>query len=221
MKKIISLALCLMLGSFVLTGCSDNNEPFTEREYTADVLQIEKINIDVCDREIEVSISENHQIQIVYFENSKETYDITVSDESELTMTSVSNKDWKDYVGVKPSAENRKILLQIPNALLDTLVLATTNEDISLPILAVTGNISISSNGGNITFDKLNIGNSITLTAKNGDISGAIVGGYDDFSIESNIKKGKSNLPDNKNGGEKMLNVSNNNGNVNIEFVKE
>lgn len=221
MKKIISLALCLVLGSFVLTGCSDDNEPFTQREYTADILQIEKINIDVCDREIEVSISENHQIQIVYFENNKETYDITVSDESELTMTSVSNKDWKDYVGVKPSAENRKISLQIPNALLDTLVLTTTNEDISLPILAVTGNISISSNGGNITFDKLNIGNSITLTAKNGDISGAIVGGYDDFSIESNIKKGKSNLPDNKNGGEKMLNVSNNNGNVNIEFVKE
>ena len=85
-----------------------------------------------------MSISEDDQIHISYFENSQETYDITVSDEQVLTMTSASNKDWTDYIGGKPSAENRKILLQIPDALLDTLTLSTTNEDISLPALAIT-----------------------------------------------------------------------------------
>lgn len=221
MKKAISFVLWLVLGNFALTGCSTNSEPFTQKEYIADVSQIEEINIDVRDREIEVLISEDNQIHIDYFENNKETYDITVSDENKLTVTTVNNKDWKDYVGVKPSAENRKISLQIPNALLNTLKLSTTNEDISLPALAVTGSISVSSNSGSITFDKLSIGNSLTLAAKNGDISGVIVGSYDDFSIQSNLKKGNSNLPGNKSGGEKMLNVSNNNGDTNIEFVKE
>ena len=42
---------------------------------------------------------------------------------------------------------------------------------------------------------------------------------YDDFVIQSEIKKGKSNLPDNKDDGEKALNVSSNNGNVDIMFV--
>ncbi len=97
-----------------------------------------------------MSISEDNQIHLVYFENSKETYDITVSDENTLTVTSANNKDWTDYVGTKPSAENRKISLQIPNALINalinTLTLSTTNEDISLPSLTVTGGISISSN---------------------------------------------------------------------------
>lgn len=168
-----------------------------------------------------MSISEDDQIHISYFENSQETYDITVSDEQVLTMTSASNKDWTDYIGGKPSAENRKILLQIPDALLDTLTLSTTNEDISLPALAITKSINISSNGGNITFGNLEVGSAIYLTVKNGDISGTVVGSYDDFDIQTEIKKGESNLPDNKDGGEKTLNVSSNNGDVNITFVSE
>ena len=220
MKKIISLALCLVLGSFVLAGCSDNNEAFEEKSYTPDI-PVNEINLDVQDREIEVSLSEDEQVHIQYYENSKEYYDISVSDENVLTMTSASNKNWTDYIGGKPSPENRKISLQIPDALLDTLTLSTTNEDISLPALDITGSISISSNGGNITFENLDVGNALYLTAKNGNISGTVIGSYDDFAIQSEIKKGESNLPDNKDGGEKMLNVSSNNGDVNIEFVNE
>ncbi len=220
MKKIISLALCLMLGSFVLAGCSDSSEPFEEKSYTPDI-QINEIILDVRDREIEVSLSKDEQVHIQYSENSKEYYDISVSDENVLTMASASDKEWADYIGGKPSAEDRKISLQIPDALLDTLTLSTTNEDISLPALAVTGSISISSNGGNITFGNVDVGDALYLTVKNGDISGTVIGSYDDFTIQSDIKKGESNLPDKKDGGEKALNVSSNNGDVNIAFVDE
>lgn len=220
MKKIISLAWCLVLGSFVLTGCSNSSEPFEEKSYTSDT-QIKEINLDVRDREIEVSLSQDEQVHIKYYENSKEYYDISLSDENVLTMASASDKEWTDYIGGKPSAEHRKILLQIPDALLDTLTLSTTNEDISLPELAIIENISISSNGGNIAFGNLDVGNALDLTVKNGDILGTVKGSYDDFAIQSEIKKGESNLPDDKDGGEKTLNVSSNNGDVNIEFVNE
>ncbi|WP_295218775.1 DUF4097 family beta strand repeat-containing protein [Ruminococcus sp.] len=166
-------------------------------------------------------MSEDEQVHIQYYENSKEYYDISVSDENVLTMVSASDKEWTDYIGVKPSAEDRKISLQIPNALLEDLALFTTNEDITLSALAVTGSINISSNGGNIAFGNLEVGENLTLNVKNGDISGTVVGSYDDFSIQSEIKKGESNLPDNKDDGEKTLKVSGNNGDVNIEFVNE
>ncbi len=220
MKKIISLALCLILGSFILSGCSNNSEPFEEKSYTSDT-QIHEINLDVQDREIEVSLSEDEQVHIQYSENSKEYYDISVSDDNVLTMTSASDKQWTDYIGVKPAAEDRKISLQVPDALLENLTLSTTNEDITLSALAVTGSINISSNGGNIAFGNLDVGSALTLNVKDGDISGAIVGSYDDFSIQSEIKKGESNLPDHKDSGEKTLNVSSNNGDVNIEFVNK
>ena len=220
MKKIILLALCLALGGFVLAGCSTSSEPFEEKSYTSDT-QINEINLDVRDREIEVSLSQDEQVHILYFENSKEYYDISVSDEHVLTMTSENDKEWTDYIGGKPSAENRKISLQIPDALLENLTLSTTNEDITLSALAVTGSIDISSNGGNITFESFDVGNALSLTVKNGDIVGTVIGSYDDFAIQSEIKKGESNLPGNKDSGEKTLNVSSNNGDVNIELINE
>lgn len=219
MKKIISLVLCLALGAFVLSGCSGGDEPFEEKNYTPDA-QVSEINIDVEDREIEVSLSADGQVHIQYYENSKEYYDISVSGGT-MTMTAASDKAWTDYIGVKPSAENRKISLQVPDALLENLTLSTTNEDISLPALAVTGSISISSNGGDITFGRLDVGSALNLTVKNGNISGTVLGSYDDFAIQSDVKKGDSSLPESKDGGSKTLNVSANNGDVDIELVSE
>ena len=220
MKKIVAVALCLVLSSILLVGCSNDSEPFEQKSYTSDT-QIQEINLEVQDREIEVSLSQDQQIHIQYFENSKEYYDISVSEENVLTMASASNKEWTDYIGTKPSAEDRKISLQIPDALLENLTLSTTNEDITLPALAVTGSINVSSNGGNITFGNLEVGSALTLDVKNGNISGAVVGGYDDFSIHCESKKGENNLPDDKEGGEKTLTVYSNNGDVNIEFVNQ
>ena len=220
MKKIVSLTLCLILSSFLLIGCSGNGEQFEEKSYTSDK-KINEINLDVRDREIEVSLSEDEKVHIQYSENSKEYYDISVSDKNVLTMTSTSNKEWTDYIGVKSSAEDRKISLQIPNALIDTLTLSTTNGNVTLPALSVTESINISSNNGNIAFENLDVGNIIFLNTKNGDILGTVIGSYDDFSIQSKIKKSESNLPDNKDSGEKTLNVSSNNGDINIEFVTE
>lgn len=219
MKKIVSLAFTLMLGCFMLTGCSDKAEPFTQKEYTADPGEITGINIDVRDRQIQVALSQDDQIRISYYENSKEAYDIGVSDGNILTMTSADNKEWTDYIGGKPSDENRKIKLLIPDALLDTLTLSTTNEDISLPSLTVSGSISLSSNGGNIDFESLGVGSDLTLNVKNGNISGTVAGSYEEFAIWSESKKGESNLPGNKDTGEKTLNVTSNNGDVNIDFT--
>ena len=220
MKRIIALVLCLVLGSFILAGCSDSSEPFEAKSYTPDT-QIAGLALNVQDRGIEVSPSEDEQVHITYYENSKEYYDISVSDENILTMTSASSKEWSDYIGTKPSAANRKISLQIPDALLDTLTLSTTNEDISLPALSVAGSINVSANGGNITFENLDVGEALSLTAKNGDISGSVTGGYDDFTIRSEVKKGDCNLPEQKDGGKKTLTVSGNNGDINIELIKE
>ncbi|HIU31421.1 MAG TPA: DUF4097 family beta strand repeat protein [Candidatus Caccousia avistercoris] len=219
MKKIISLLCCLALAGLILTGCSGSGEPMEEKTYTPEE-PVQEIRLDVRDRQIEVSLSEDNQVHISYFENSREAYDIAVSDGNVLTMTSAGSKEWTDYIGGKPSAEERKIFLQVPDALAGSLTLSTTNEDISLPALSVAGSISLSSNGGNISFGSLGVGGALTLNVKNGDISGAVAGSYEEFSIQSEVKKGESNLPDQKDGGEKVLQVSANNGNVEIAFAE-
>lgn len=220
MKKMIALLMSVVLGAACLTGCTNNGEAFTEKSYTTENKEITEICIDVRDREIEVMLSPDNQIHIDYFESSKEYYDISVSDDHTLTMTAESDKKWTDYIGGKSAAGSRKISLQVPNTLLKALKLSTTNEDITLPALAVIDDLSLSCRGGNIVFDKLDVGKSIYLDAKNGDISGTIIGSYDDYAISCNIKKGESNLPSSKEDGTKKLTVSNNNGDINIKFVK-
>lgn len=225
MRKVIILVLIFIaviaISVTVLFAISSSNEQtFMQKSYEADGTQIKNINIDVKDRQIEVSLSEDNQIHINYSESDKEHYNISISDDNVLMMTSVNNKEWSDYISNTPAIENRKISLQIPNSLLTSLKLSTTNEDIQLSSLNVTGDISLSSNKGNISFDKLDAGKSITLTGKDGNVKGSIIGGYDDFSIVCNIKKGESNLPAEKKNGSKALSIDVNNGDVEINFCK-
>lgn len=219
MKKTITLVLCLLFGATVLTGCSSHDEPYMKKSYTSEDELISEVNIEVQDREIEVTRSEDKQIHIDYFENSKEYYDISVSESGTLTMTAASNKSWSDYIGGKAGADVRKISLQLPDELLENLTVSTTNENISVTELKLNQNLTLLSNGGNISFDGLNVGNEIILNVKNGNIEGIIAGSYDDYAISCNIKKGDSNLPSEKKNGAKKLSVTANNGNVHIEIL--
>ncbi|NFT06264.1 DUF4097 domain-containing protein [Clostridium botulinum] len=221
MKRMVALLVCLVLGVTCLTGCANNNETFTPKSYTTKGEEITEVCIDVRDRQIEVMQSPDSQVHIDYFESSKEYYDISVSDSHTLTMTAKSDKEWTDYIGSKSAAGSRKISVQLPDRILTRLKLSTTNEDISLSALTVVGDISLSSQGGDIVFDKLNVKNTISINAKNGDVSGSIIGSYDDYAISCDIKKGKSNLPSSKENGTKTLMVSNNNGDIDIEFINE
>lgn len=216
MKKIISLVLCLALGGLVLSGCSGGEAQFEEKSYTPDA-QVSAVTIDVQDRDVTVELSDDGQVHIQYFESSKEFYDISVSG-GVLTMTGTTDKSWTDYIGLAPSAEYRKIVLQVPDAVLENLTITTTNEDIALPSLSVTGGVSLDCNGGDISFDSLDVGTALTVNVKNGDVSGTVLGSYDDFAIRAEVKSGDSSLPESKDGGVKTLNVTANNGDVNVEI---
>lgn len=221
MKKGIILSLAAIGCIFALTGCSGGEERFTAGNYTADGGQVKEIVIDVRDRAIDISASEDERIYIGYSDGEKEYYDISLSESSVLTMKLADDKEWSDYVGGKSSEEFRTISVRIPENILDGLSLSTTNEDIVIAPLSVSDSVVLSSNGGDIIFDKLDAGRSISVTGKNGDISGTIVGGYDDYAISCNVKKGECNLPESKPGGEKTLNIENNNGDTDINFEKE
>lgn len=221
MKKLLILALSTLCVMALFTGCSNDGDDFEAQSYSSEGEKINSVSIDVRDKEIEVSLSSDDFVHLDYFESNTEYYDISVSDNGVLTMNAKSDKGLVNYFGIKFSDNANKISLQIPGTLLSTLELSTTNEDISLSDLTVADSISLSNNNGDISFDKLNVGNALTVENKNGNISGSVVGSYEDYTISCSLKKGESNLPNNTNGGVKTLNVTNNNGDVAIDFVSE
>lgn len=220
MKKLTVLLVALIsVLVFALAGCS-NGDTFTEKSYSSGESEIEKVVVQVTDRELEVSASENNQIYIDYFDGEKEYLDITVSESNELTVKLVFNKEWTDIIGTKPSKEYRKIKIKVPNDLLTAFSATTTNENIKINALSFKETVSLDTNGGNVVCERVNVGKAISLTAKNGNIKGSIIGGWDDFSISCKIKKGDCNLPTNKESGEKSFSADCNNGDINIEFIK-
>lgn len=219
MKKLFLLALCLVMSSLLLTGCADRGEGFTEKTYTSDA-QVQEVLLDVKDRQVQVLLSNDEQVHITYWQSETEFYDISVSDDGVLTMESASDKSWTDYIGLKADDAKRKITLEVPDAMLQYLSVFTTNEDITLSRLTVAESIALVNNGGDVDFGTVDVGTGLMIDVKNGDITGTIVGGYDDFTMKTSIKKGENNLPAQKDGGEKTLNVFCNNGDVEITFTK-
>lgn len=217
-KKLLTTTGLLVALLISLAGCSSESTPLEERDYTIPAKKVDTLTIDVQDRIINIVQSKDEQIHIAYLESEKEYYKIDLSNDKELSMVSDSNKEWNDYVGRKASRESRTIQVSIPNASLDNLIIKSSNEDIVLPSIELLGAVDININNGDIQLDQLNVGTAITLETKNGNISGSILGSYDDFTISSKAKKGDSNLPANKGTGSKELSAYTNNGDINLAF---
>lgn len=211
---VLFFATLFVLSLSGVTGAGD----FNEKNFNTLVENINNISINVSDREIEVTPSQDEQIYINYFESEKEYYKISTLD-GELSIQFVDDKSWIDKIGLKSSYEYRKIKIEIPNNLISNLEIATSNENISISNLSLKENLKLNSNGGNINVDAITVGSTIDLTAKNGNISGSIVGSWDEYSIETTIKKGETNLPTQKLEGTKQLTTNCNNGNITITFI--
>ncbi len=213
-KSLAALALAASLASLcALVGCSE--QTFTERTFASGEQAVQSVVVDVADRAVEVVASEDGQAHVAGFESEQEYYDITLEG-GVLTVKLVQDKEWTDFIGTKPDAQYRALTIALP-AGVASLTVATTNEDVRLEPLAFDA-VSLSSNGGNLVFESLSAGESISLTAKNGNIEGTIAGGWDDFSIDCTVKKGESSLVS-KEGGAKTLTVDCNNGDVRVQFM--
>ena len=220
MKKFMTamVASIVLVSALAAVGCSDD-QAFEAKSYSSGGEAVKSIVIDVEDRAVEVLASEDGQVHIEYSESEKEFYNISVSESGELTMTYETDKDWTDFIGTKPDAQYRTIKISVPGGLLSDLSIKTTNEAIKVSPLSVQGGVLLDSNGGDLNFEKLGVGKSLNVTAKNGNITGSVLGGMDDFSITCEYKKGDCNLPENKEGGSKSLKANCNNGDIKIDFI--
>ena len=219
MKKMLTLAaaiVCAVLALGAAGGCK-NEENFSEKSYSCAGESVQSVNIDVRDSAVEIAPSEDGTLRLEYFESESRAYEIALTD-STLAVTLSERDGLGGYFGVLPDARFRTLRLFLPDGL-RALSVSTTGEDITLAPLALSERIWLSANGGNIGFERLSA-REIGLNAKNGSITGSVVGGWDDFSIRCTVKKGESNLPALKEDGANALLVDCNNGDVTISFER-
>lgn len=217
MKKIaVAAAVAAFALMGAMSGCT-NDEVFTAQTYVEEG-EVRSVSVDVSDRAVELAPSEDGKLRIDYYESEKTSYNISLSEEGVLSVTLDLDQSWTDFVGVQPSAEYCTIRVCLPQELTDVSV-STTNEAISATGTIAAQNVSLTVNGGDLSFEKISAGSSVTLNAKNGNITGTIVGSWDDYAITCNVKKGETSLPESKTGGSKTLAVDCNNGDVEVEIA--
>ena len=217
MKKIaVAAAVAAFALMGAMSGCT-SDEVFTAQTYVEEG-EVRSVSIDVTDRAVVLAPSEDGKLRIDYYESEKTSYSISLSEEGVLSVTLDLDQSWTDFVGVQPSAEYRTIRVCLPQELTDVSV-STTNEAISATGTIAAQNVSLTVNGGDLSFEKISAGSSVTLNAKNGNITGTIVGSWDDYAITCNVKKGETSLPESKTGGSKTLAVDCNNGDVEVEIA--
>ncbi len=109
--------------------------------------------------------------------------------------------------------------MQIPEGRLETLTLSTTNEDISVPALSVTGRMELSNNGGNILFRERAVGDTLSSRRKMGTLP---VPSWDvtrNSPFTRSAKRARATSQSRKRRGE-TLQVSSNNGDIDLSFVE-
>lgn len=142
MKRWYAVCVAAVLGLATLTGCSSGEgDTFTQRQYTAQGSEVKAVVIDVRDRQIEIVPAGDGQLVLDYAESEKEGYAITLSDEGTLSVTGRTDKGWLDYIGGKAPEEYHTLRLAVPADALSSLTVSTTNGDITLPALAVGGEV--------------------------------------------------------------------------------
>ena len=198
---------CCMLTGAVLAGCTEQS--FEAGSFSAEA--VDRIELELSDTAVNVTASEDGAVHLSYYEGTSLSYSIVCED----GLLRVENASGAAF-GLQPAAEYRTLEVRIPEGL-EELRIVTSGESVTLAPAAAEA-VFVDCNNGDISFGTLSVSRSASFTVKNGDITGTLAGGWDDFSIECTIKKGESNLPESKPGGNRSLNVICNNGDVSVSF---
>ncbi|MCD7728716.1 MAG: DUF4097 domain-containing protein [Clostridia bacterium] len=216
MKKLLTLCIILSITTLAVcfSGCS--SKEYTSATYAA-TEEVTAISIDVEDRKVVFGESTDNKVSVSYYYNDKENYNFTVTGEV-LSISQNNSKEWYDFFGTSGNRDQRVITVYLPESTLKSLSVQTTNFDIVLPGIAISGDCSLYSNGGSVQVGSLLVSGTTSLSAKDGNVSGNIVGTYEEYILDITIKKGDSNLVS-KASGSKLLKVNVNNGDIDLQFV--
>jgi P pilus assembly chaperone PapD len=93
----------------------------------------------------------------------------------------------------------------------------TSNGKITAEGVSASQSLTLKTSNGGIRVSNLDSA-AISLITSNAGIKGSLPGKMADYTVKSATSNGKNNLPNERAGGEKTLNVKTSNANISLEF---
>ncbi len=93
----------------------------------------------------------------------------------------------------------------------------TSNAKITAEAVSAPQSLTLKTSNGGIRVSRLDSA-AISLITSNAGIKGSLPGKMEDYTVKSGTSNGKNNLPNERAGGAKTLNVKTSNANISLEF---
>ena len=123
--KRITMFVLLVLAVISMASCAE--VPFSPVDYEFEASEVSSITVGLRDRRIELSASSDGKVHISALESVKEGYSVTLASGGDLRMEMDYDKEWTDFFGTKPAASDRLVTIALPDVVLESLTLSTTN----------------------------------------------------------------------------------------------
>ncbi|WP_313894133.1 DUF4097 family beta strand repeat-containing protein [Psychrobacillus sp.] len=206
-------AVCVTLGLvFFISACATQKESisYEEKSYSIDADKVTQISLSDRDRKVELVESMDSKIHITYFESDKESYEVNITEENELVMKLVTDKDWKDYVGLDTDKAYRLVQIAVPSGISSGVNIITSKANIILSDVNIDGSVEATTSDGSIEITNASVSDNLKLKNKNDDI---ILSGVNAVgSIDATISNG--NIEVTKVAVDKALKLKTKNGDI-------
>ena len=171
----LALGLLILLMILIIAGFDFgklSSVPAKEQKnYTAGSADLKSIIISDTDNSVRIAEGDGDKIEVVYYENSLEYYEINESNGA-LSIKARNNKKWYDYVGVLNfQVQNTTLLVMVPKDVLEKLDIKTSNGSVTVESVSPARLLNIYTDNGKIAVTNINSQAGIVLTTSNGPLT--------------------------------------------------
>ena len=145
---------------------------------------------------------------------------LAIKENLDLSLSSGDVQLQTVTVAGKTSVQLSSGEIDLTNFVTKDLYLSVTSGDMQLEGVIVANQTSLEANSGDIELTQFKAGQETEISVTSGDISGDVLGKMTEYTIQSSVTSGDSNLPQELDGGYKQLRVEATSGDINLQFEK-
>lgn len=206
--------IIVCLGAWITAGFDvhqlSSHGPFERHVYDGELADHAILRIDTNYDDIQVKLSGDESLHIIYYENDRMTYTFE-AEEDLLVMKKEDQTKFYDHLMVMNFSEANKerILVEVPKTFSGAIELTTSNGDIQMSNLNELRSASIDTTYGAVTLDHIKVKASLEVASTNGDMKLEHLDVQEDIHVKTTY--GKVDVKDVKANQSMVMESSNEN----------
>ena len=167
----LAMAIALSISKFKVSNLFSNAAEFEKKSYEIVQEEVKSIKVDIENTDVMIIPSTDNMIHVTYFESDEVKYDIEIKPNKVLSITDRHDHNFLNWFGVNLGSRDVYCEIHVPSNLMDKIEVETSNANIDIEYLIITGNLVLRSSNGEIDLNSVTTTNDIKVVTSNGSIT--------------------------------------------------